>query len=207
MKDVQKERRLNWCRAHENYNWDNVFFSDESSVWLFPNSVKIWTKDTVKPIYQRPKHSPKFHMWGAISTRGATPLCIFTGNLTKERYVDILNGHLLPTAQTLYENNWIFQHDNDPKHTARYTKQWLSDENVQVLDWPSYSPDLNPIENVWGVMKDRINQKGLRNIEDMKREVVEYWDTLSHDFLQTLIGSVPRRIQSCIAEQGSLTKY
>ena len=133
LSDEQKQRRLNWCLAHQNFDWNNVVFSDESSLWLYPHTVKIWTKDNVIPLFPRPKHSPKFHMWGGISARGTTPLCIFENNLTKERYTEILEGHLLPTAQVLYPDGWIFQQDNDPKHMAGHARQWLRDQTVTVL--------------------------------------------------------------------------
>lgn len=144
---------------------------------------------------------------GWVSSRGATPLCIFTGNLTKERYVDILNGYLLETANVLYGDGWVFQHDNDPKHKAHYTKTLMRDQNIDMLDWASYSPDLNPIQNIWGLLKDNIIKKGIRSLAVAQEEVVQFWGTLSHDFLHNLIDSMPRRIESCIAVQGGLTKY
>lgn len=200
--DVQKQRRFDWCRAHVDFDWENVFFTDESSVWLFPSFVKKWTKTNETAVFERPKHCPKFHMWGGVSSRGATPLCIFEENLTKELYVEILKDFLLPTAQVLYENDWWLQQDNDPKHTARYTKQWFLDENLHVLDFPSYSPDLNPIENIWGCMKTNLYSQRISDFETMKRESARFWDTMTHDFIQSFVMSMPRRIELCIARLG-----
>jgi len=167
----------------------------------------MWTKDNERHLYQRPKHSPKFHVWGGVSSRGAMPLCVFDCNMTAEVYTDILEGFLLPTAHTLFEDGFVLQQDNDPKHTSRHAKRWFEEKNVDVLQWPSYSPDLNPIENIWALMKDAVNQKNLSNIVEMKREVVQFWDTLTHETLTSLVESMPNRISECIARHGGLTKY
>ena len=117
------------------------------------------------------------------------PLCISEDNLTKERYTKILDGHLFPTVQVLYPDGWMFQQDNVSKHTAGHTRQWLRDQTVTVLDWPSYSPDLNPIENLWGLLKHNLNQKGIRKNATLKAEATQYCYSLTLDLLQILTDS------------------
>lgn len=207
LSDAQKVRRLDWCLAHSDFDWEKVMFTDESSVWQFPSTIMKWTKKNDSSVFERPKHCPKFHLWGGVSSRGATPLCIFQENLTKERYVDILDSYLLPTAQVLYENDWWLLQDNDPKHTAGYTKQWFCDQNLQVLDFPPYSPDLNPIENIWGYIKKRLYNKGMTDFEAMKQESARIWDTMTHEFIQSYVNSMPRRIELCIQKNGAVTKF
>ena len=80
-------------------------------------------------------------------------------------------------------------------------------ENVTILEWPSYSPDLDPIENVWKCIKDEINQKCKKNIEEMMREVASYWDSTSLKLIHNFIDSVTRWIQYGNEMEGGLKKF
>ena len=205
--DQEKLNRLNWRLAHRDFNWDNVIFTDESSVWLHPIFKQKWVKKGETSVFQRPKHCPKFHMWRGVSSRRVTPLCIFRKNLTKELFVRILEGHLLPTVQVLYEDGWFLQQDNDPKRTAAYTKQWLRDNDVRVIEWPNYSPDLNPIENIWGHLKRELYKKNCEKIEELKHEAVATWDSMSHEFVQSYAASMPTKIKRCVQREGGKISY
>ncbi len=87
---------------------------------------------------------------------------------------------MLPSADQLFKDaDYIFQQDLAPAHTAKSTKSWLNDHGVGVLDWPANSPDLNPIENLWGIVKRKMRNKRPKNADELKATVKETWGETS----------------------------
>lgn len=202
---AQKNIRVAWCKKHINRRWNKVIFSDESSFQFFRHKIKLLGKERVKRMV--PKHSPSVMVWGAMSIRGVTALKFVTGTINSERYCSILNDFLLKTGQALYPDGYFFVQDNAPCHKSTYSMKWLKENKVRVIEWPAASPDLNPIENLWQIIKRKVEDQEPKTIIDWKNSIEKIWDETSHDLLNNLIKSMPRRCQMCIDANGDTIKY
>jgi transposase len=210
-----KENRFQWARKHRRFNWRKVIFSDETTLQMFRNTCLAWSKDG-KPLAPMVKHPFKVHAWAAISERGKIGFYTFTENLNRHIYRNILNNHLYDNANMRYGDQWIFQQDNDPKHTSgdvRYDlERRLPD---RVLPWPSYSPDLNPIENVWAILKRNVEKRVKHMVAKRKSVseevfisiVQEEWENIPEHIILSNIYSMSARVQACIDAEGGHTKY
>ena len=99
-------------------------------------------------------------VWGCFSSSGVGNLCFIESNMDRFLYREILQKNLLQSCQKLgLENSFVFQHDNDPKHTAGLVKDWLKQKKIETLNWPHFSPDMNTIEHLWDELQRRMKKQ------------------------------------------------
>ncbi len=109
--------------------------------------------------------------------------------------------------QALCRCGFIFQQDLAPAHTAKGTKSWFNDHGVTVLDWPANSPDLNPVENLWGIVKRKMRDTGPNNADDLKVAFKATWTSITPEQCHRLIAFMLRRIYAVIHAKEGPTKY
>ncbi len=146
-------------------------------------------------------------IWAAMSSAGVGPLCFLNSTVNAAIYQEILEYFMLPSADKLYEDaDFIFQQDLAPAHTTKGTKSWFNDHGVTVLDWPANSPDLNPIENLWGIVKRKMRDTRPNNADDLKAAIKATWASITPEQCHRLIASKPLRIYVVIHAKGGPTK-
>lgn len=141
---------------------------------------------------------------------GFGKLTVFTGILNAERMNQLYKSTLLPTARKFFgtdNSEWLLLEDNDPKHKSRLCNAWKEENGIEQMVWPPQSPDCNPIENVWSIIKARLKGKHFRNIQQLSSFITRQWNSFSANYARNLSQSMPSRCARVIEKQGEWIKY
>jgi transposase len=220
---AHKRRRLEFASVHRDWtadDWKQVIFSDETVITARPSdSHKLrWTKHThgLNPRLVVPTvrgGGPAIMTWGCISTYGFHDFILLEGMMDAAGYVTVLKDNLIPVIREYFKRHpCIFQQDGASVHTAHEVTEFFIAHNMQVLDWPPHSPDLNIIEHVWHYLKEEIRK---RPVASCKKElwsnvvaVLDHmWSTEMTKRINDLYESLPTRMQTVIAAHGGNTTY
>lgn len=215
---INKKKRLEFAKKYANEPvefWKRVLWTDESKFELLGRKqrLRVWRK-TGEELQDRHLQKTVKHgggnimVWGCFSWEGVGQLIKIDGIMTADTYINILSENLEVSLIRLgLENNFIFQQDNDPKHTAKKTKKFFTSSHIKLLDWPSQSPDLNPIENLWSILDRSVNKIGVTNKNNYFHALQRAWESLDSNHLHNLVESMPRRLAAVIKAKGGHTKY
>ena len=175
-----------------------------SNVWR--KKGKAYNQKNTLPTVKHGGGSLMF--WGSFSANGSGSLVKVDGIMKKEQYLKIIKENIRQNAEKLHlGSEWMLQQDNDPKHTAKIVKKWLQDNQINVLEWPSQSPDLNPIENLWHKLKTQVKQRNPRNLRDLEEFCEEEWSKISVEVCRNLIVKYPNHLQVIIKAKGHAIDY
>uniref|UniRef100_A0A8C7KNX0 Transposase n=1 Tax=Oncorhynchus kisutch TaxID=8019 RepID=A0A8C7KNX0_ONCKI len=151
------------------------------------------------------------NMWKKVlcfSSAGTGKMVKIDGKMDGAKYRTILEENLMESAKDLrLGRRFVFQQDNDPKHKAKSTMEWFKNKHIQVLEWPSQSPDLNTIENLWKELKTAVHKCSPSNLTELELFCREEWEEMSVSRCAKLIETYPKRLTAVIAAKGGATKY
>lgn len=215
---INQKNRLEFAEMYVHKNlefWDRILFSDESKFNIFKSDgqIRIWRKRNTEldsnNIVSTVKHGGgNILVWGCMSSSGLGELVFIDGIMDKFVYLNILKQNLKKSVEKLnLGENYYFQQDHDPKHTAYIVRQWIIFNTPHTLPTPPQSPDLNPIEHIWNELETRIRKHPIQTKEQLKDALVKEWNEIGLEVTQNLVHSMPNRLQSVIKRKGLQTKY
>ena len=148
-------------------------------------------------------------VWAGFSAQGKLELDFVTGGLGADSYIDLLERRLLPFLENIGRDDLIFQQDNAPAHSAKATKELFLENDVTVLKWPARSADMNPIENVWGILSRDVYVEGKQHddVEELKEAINYAWERIEMATLKKLATGMPRRLIELLEKKGGETSY
>ena len=206
---VHRRNRYNWAAAHQRWRrqqWNNILFTDESRFTLqfSDGRVRVWRRDGERfdgpNVVQRDRFGGgSIMVWGGISKNAQTDLVTVAGTLTAVRYCQqIVTPHILPFIR---RHNATLQQDNARCHTARFTRDLLQRNNVNVLDWPARSPDLSPIEHMWDMLGRRVHERhDVNSMADLEMALHQEWRRIPVYDVNKLMNSMRRRCDAVMAD-------
>jgi hypothetical protein len=154
------------------------------------------------------KYPPSVMVWGCVSASGIGNLVEINAKMDAKHYIEIINSNLYASAERMgIRDNFIFQSDNDPKHTSRLAKSWFTENGVEQIEWSPQSQDLNIIENLWDELDRSIPQSDRKSIAGFKKALFKSWEQIGQEVIDRLIRSIPKRLEEVIKANGGNTNY
>ena len=217
LSDTNKAKRELWAYRHRNWTyeqWKKVLWSDEKKFELFNSKRRQHCRrrkgealrdDTIQATVKHGGGSAMF--WGCFAGKDVGDIFKIDGIMRKEEYHSILVHHAMPSGKRLFGNeNWIFQQDNDPKHSSKLCQNYLARKEeagqMTTMEWPPQSPDLSPIELLWEQMDREVLEKKPSSVAELVKVVKECWAEISGDVCDKLVKRMPLLCRAVIDAKG-----
>ena len=217
---AEVRKRLSFADGYKDWTaaqWSKVLFSDEKTFYGKGFCGRIWVRrekgEALNPQYciHKVAHPIKVNVWACFCASGQGYCHIFNENMDAVLMKSILSANLIPSAQLHFSFDppepWFLLHDNDKKFNSNLVNELLHTKGVTKLEFPPYSPDLNPIENLWNNMARAVELHSCETMESLQDVVASEWDKVDKEYMRTLSESMPARCQAVIEARGWHTKY
>ena len=212
---------MDFSLAHKDWtleDWKQVIWSDETKINHLGSDGRKWVwKKAGEGLSDRlVEGTVKFGggsvmVWGCMFWDGPGYACKIDGRMDGDLYVKIMEEDLKASMDYYGKSpeEVVFQQDNDPKHTCKKAKNWFQNSDLEVMEWPAQSPDLNPIEHLWSHLKKKLGEYETppAGITGLWERVEKEWNNIPASVCQNLIESMPRRVAAVLAANGGYTKY
>ena len=207
---IHKDQRIQFCSQFDKIKYHDmpkIIFTDESTVRVNEKSGGIWRERGIHcedEFYTKNAHPPSVMVWGGIGPHGyKTPLIRFGGQINSEKYCSyLISNGIFNDLSSRFGNQWVWQQDNAPCHTSKYTTQLLSPLIPKNISWPPKSTDLSPIEQVWDYMKSQLCGRKFINADSLYNALCVVWSSISENMIHSFYSSFLARCQTCLEIKG-----
>ena len=190
-----------------------MLWTDESKFELFGSKRRVFVRRYAGERYSEKclvptvKHGGgSVTVWGCFGGENVELIHRIEEIMTKEIYREILEQQVLPSGERLFPDQYVFMHDNDPKHTSKICKSYLEDlqnqKVLKIMDWPPQSPDLNPIELLWEELDRKVRETQPSSLENLWNILQEQWNAIQPETLRKLINRMPKICAAVIKNKG-----
>ncbi|KAL4505428.1 hypothetical protein ABPG72_002490 [Tetrahymena utriculariae] len=206
------QKRLNHCTSLKDKNTDNIIFTDETYLQLYRNTLGNWhfSDDNFVSI---PQTRVCLMAYGCICESGKSEIFIYEKGfqINSEAYCSVLEKILIPFAEKEFTkktrksksvSQWYLLQDNAPCHNSKFTKAFLKSNSINTLSHPPNSPDLNPIELVWAILKRKVERMQPKNQEQLQQTIIECWESIEQKQIKSCIQHFQKRIQEVYSLNG-----
>jgi len=209
--EAVRAERVRFCRQHLHWpisEWMKVLAGDAT---IFPHKYDgpQWCQRRPNEEFlpenmaEKVTHPLTINAWGCISGKGQGTLLTFSETLDGPYMRKIMDSCVPESQKQIFpDKDWYFMHDNSPTFTARTVQDWIAWKKTPLIVMPPYSPDLNPIENLWSMLKPAVHRRGAKTVQELENAVHAEWDAVTPEYLYKIFEDMPVRCAKIIAADG-----